>query len=541
MNSAPQVTEVTRDALFQVGSPKANTANRAIVFVHGLKGDKRKTWSAKDDATSFLGLIASDQDLVDFDTFAFSYRTSFLAGDTVDQIARQLEEEIHRPLAGYHVILVGHSLGGLVCMQYILNRLTRGHSLPVLGLLMYGTPTTGVELVQIAELIGFALQVGFGPFFLVRQLWKRHGHLAQLGVASELLQRLHDGWALRVVNGGDPREDASRRTWLPVRMITGTTDWVVPEHSAKGVYGEIDWHPIPYGHIELVKPATTTDRRYSLAKEFFEICRASKDPAILSQLRSISDSVWKAQHGKIIRDWEYQVEIHGGSTQLVHSRLREAGFAGCTVKQCKYVTVLEGQEVVIGLSFGQIARTTVWTKRPFYVHQMTAAMTNRSDRSRLDKAVNDLLDQLGPDDTWSIFFPRLEVTVSRVDSVTKWDLVDGKIERDGTSLTKSYNLPNEAMDLLGHDIVFNCTYDSVIPESSTSFNLIFPWLTAGFRAQVTVHGELEFVTINHWLLHHQDMTSQLEPMEHRSEVDIRTPDLILPDSAVEIRWNKKRE
>jgi pimeloyl-ACP methyl ester carboxylesterase len=534
-------TEITNNVLYKFHLPVERKNGRAVLFVHGFNGDRFATWTAE-EKDSFLVLIASDPDLADFDVFTFSYRTSLLAGDTVEQIARQLGDEIDGPLSDYRVILVAHSMGGLVCMRYILNRLERGHRLPILGLLMYGTPTTGTELVRIAEIMGFGLKVAIGWLGSILTFWlKSHQQVTQLGIASELLQRLHDQWALRVVNGGDPTEDANRRTWLPVRMVTGTTDWVVPECSAKGVYGEIDWHPIPYNHIDLVKPGIRTDTRYRLARQFFEKCRTSKDPEILSRLRSMSDSVWKAQEEKIIRDWDYEVEIHGGNTHPVNTILQQAGFAPCAVKQCQYTTVLQGRELLVGVSFGRIARERVWESRPIYVHQMIADLTGEDDRNRLARAVDEILAQRSPGDAWFVFFPTLLVSVSRGPKHHEFPLDAGKVHQIGTSLLKTYMLPPEAMETLGEEVTLHIRYESVVPQSLTSFNVMFPWLTHRCMVRVTIHGELEFLIVNRWLSRGQDVKDQSEIMQHKGEVLIKADDLVLPGSSAEIRWQRKTE
>lgn len=543
MSTDITITEVTNNVLYKFHPPTEKKNRRAVLFVHGFNGHRDTTWAAKGkEGKSLLALIASDPDLADFDVFAFSYRTSLLAGDTVEQIARQLGDEIDGPLATYRVILVAHSMGGLVCMRYILNRLELGHRLPILGLLMYGTPTTGTELVQIAKIMAFGLKIGVGIVGSVAQfLITSHRQLAQLGVASDLLQRLHDQWALRVVNGGAPTEQAERRTWLPVRVITGTIDWVVREQSAKGVYGEIDWHPIAYSHIDLVKPGARTDVRYRLARQFFEKCRASKDPEILTRLRSMSDSIWKAQEGKIIRDWNYEVEIHGGNAQPVHLALQKAGFAPCAVKQCTYTTVLQSRELLVGFSFGRIASKQVWEKQPIYVHQVIADMAREDDRNRLAKKADEILSQLAPVDAWPVFFPALSVAILTEPDRRAILPCAGQVKRIGRSLLKTYALPSEAMDLLGEEATLEVRYESVVPRSLESFHVAFPWLTHRCDVRVTIHGKLESLKVNNWLTGGQDVKEDAETMQHKSEVLLTAADVVLPGSSVEIRWDRSPE
>ena len=74
--------------------------------------------------------------------------------DWLDTLARHVAECEGPP------VLVAHSLGGLVCMRYVLSRLARGEPPPVRGLLLYATPTTGTLLVNIAHDLGIPLLGG---------------------------------------------------------------------------------------------------------------------------------------------------------------------------------------------------------------------------------------------------------------------------------------------------------------------------------------------------------------------------------------------
>jgi hypothetical protein len=276
-----------------------------------------------------------------------------------------------------------------------------------------------------------------------------------------------------------------------------------------------------------------------LARQFFEKCRVSKDPAILNRLRSISDSVWKAQDGKIIHNWDYEVEIHGGNTQPVHRDLQEAGFGPCAVNRCQYTTVLQSRELLVGVSFGTIARDRVWEKGPIYVHSVIADMTDDDDRSRLSKAVDEILTQLTREEAWSIFFPKLSVSISKAQESPQWYLAGGEVQRIGSSLLQTYLLPPKVTELLGEEVTLHISYESVVPRSLTSFRMNFPWLTNRCSARVTIHGALDFLTVNHWLFGGQDVNDRSETLQYKGEVSIQATDLVLPRSSVELRWQRK--
>lgn len=72
----------------------------------------------------------------------------------------------------------------------------------------------------------------------------------------------------KAVNGGNFYLDPRNRIWIPVKVVTGNDDWVVPEASAKGFYGDTDWFNVDRSHIKLVKPSGTADVVYQHTATF---------------------------------------------------------------------------------------------------------------------------------------------------------------------------------------------------------------------------------------------------------------------------------
>jgi hypothetical protein len=81
------------DQLFQVAPLDASPVgrDRAVVFVHGFRGDAQETWRAKGAAESFPGLLATDSELTDHDFFLFQYVTQALRPASIDNIVDQLK------------------------------------------------------------------------------------------------------------------------------------------------------------------------------------------------------------------------------------------------------------------------------------------------------------------------------------------------------------------------------------------------------------------------------------------------------------------
>jgi hypothetical protein len=178
-----------------------------------------------------------------------------------------------------------------VCMRYILDQLERNQVPPILGLLLYGTPATGSDLIKIARLVGFGIGIKLPPVrWLVTLFLKSQRQITDLATGSRFLTSLQANWVYRVINGGH-ESAAPGRMWLPVCVVTAEDDVFVSEESGKGLYGAIDWRPLPFGHVQLVKPSLENDERYIAAKRFLRICRNLPSRDVLSRLLEASRQI----------------------------------------------------------------------------------------------------------------------------------------------------------------------------------------------------------------------------------------------------------
>jgi triacylglycerol esterase/lipase EstA (alpha/beta hydrolase family) len=109
-----------------------------VYFVHGLDGDHRVTWGR------FPELIRKDPDLKDtFDIGFFSYPTSLFSMPwskkypKVQTLADALRTEIDMRFKDYtSIILVCHSLGGLIARKYLLEEVKSKRPLRVQGVML---------------------------------------------------------------------------------------------------------------------------------------------------------------------------------------------------------------------------------------------------------------------------------------------------------------------------------------------------------------------------------------------------------------------
>src|ERR1700730_17540028 len=142
------------DQLFRIARPDETSSIKrdwAVLFVHGFLGDARDTWMAPNASESFPSLLATDNQLTDYDVYLFQYPTKKLAPPSIDKIADQLGFAVKQHLSRARTIFIAHSMGGLVCMRYILNLLQERQNHAIGGLLTYGTPMTGVEWAKYAQ------------------------------------------------------------------------------------------------------------------------------------------------------------------------------------------------------------------------------------------------------------------------------------------------------------------------------------------------------------------------------------------------------
>jgi pimeloyl-ACP methyl ester carboxylesterase len=524
--SQPLFEQVTlTDGLLDGWTRRDQPNQRAVLFVHGFMGNPDGTWRTPKAMKSFPELLLEDPGLGDFDVFKFKYKTSPFSGPSIKNIAQQLETEIDASLASYRLVLLAHSMGGLVCMQYIVNRLEKAGSLPVTGLLLYGTPTTGVEWVNISKILGV--------FKGLKKLLS--SQLEELGAASTFLEELHGNWILRVVNGGFSREPSNRRAWIPVRVVTGNEDWVVQEHSAKGVYGQIDWCPVQLDHTSLVKPHDHKHVCYKRAAEFLARCRYSSAPEVLESLRGLSDWVWSLRETKLIRNWNFEIHFFGAGQQPRGSTLQLEGFSVCEVK-CSYTFLLTEQSLLFGMTLGSDAAKIAWSGNPAYLHQIYLGAMKPADREVVAK---NLRRQL-MNGAWDILFENVRTRVAEVGTGTWYDLVGQSIQKSEGHLLTALEIPSAARSLLGKEVTLDFEFRSLRPNSLNDFTLQFPWLTAGFNALVVVHGELEYLVTAPQVFGQTKPVIETEDLGQIHHTRIGgDKQLILPGSVVRVEWLPK--
>jgi hypothetical protein len=222
---------------------------RLILFVHGLGGAGEATWRQASVA-GFPELIGRDTSLCnEADVAFFEYPTSLFrlpftaAPSRVRDLAEGLRSQIEIRYPQYKAImLVCHSLGGLVARKYLVEEVKRADAkLRVDKLLLYAVPNHGSALAGIGRHISW-----------------RHNQLIQLCRNSELVEELNADWKNLAI---DQR--------VAVRYVVAGQDRVVDKQSAIHLWGNDRVDSIlDVGHTSVVKPSKFDDLSYLIFRRF---------------------------------------------------------------------------------------------------------------------------------------------------------------------------------------------------------------------------------------------------------------------------------
>jgi pimeloyl-ACP methyl ester carboxylesterase len=212
----------------------------AVLFVHGLGGSPTTSWGRMFDVCARQEAFSSHT----LDCYAFPTALFPLARQMprLQALAQGLATELELRHSGRtDLTLVGHSLGGLVARQYVLNKLKVGKNPIASRLLLYAVPNTGAALAQLGSLFSW-----------------RGGHLRQLRRDADILDLLNDDWA---------RLDVEAH--FPVHYVIAGRDGVVSAQSAMPFFGQdnvsmLTW----FNHRSITQAIDADDIRYAVLQKF---------------------------------------------------------------------------------------------------------------------------------------------------------------------------------------------------------------------------------------------------------------------------------
>lgn len=218
----------------------------AVIFVHGLAGDARSTWT-NSNGTYWPALLATDPEFRSFDIYVFEYDTSFWAPcqsvpDVADALRRFTEDK--RIFSRYdRVVFVAHSLGGVIVREFLI-RFQSAIASKVPFVFYFGTPAGGSPLANALSRFTFCRQVD---------------DLRSVDVNS-LLQSQLAIWR---------NSPELQKIKVQCGVETRTTFGLAVAPRASSELGCTDSEALPYPHVELVKPACAADDRHIALRNAF--------------------------------------------------------------------------------------------------------------------------------------------------------------------------------------------------------------------------------------------------------------------------------
>lgn len=211
-----------------------------VIFIHGLSGSSG-TWD------TMLQVLVQCRDLDDIAYDCYTYPTSLIRMPfgkkmpSIQEISNGLKAFIEGHYASKKkIIIVAHSLGGLVARHYILELLKGGQNHKVHGVILYASPLSGS-----------------GWSFASKLSWK-HAHLRQLSVKTDFLSGMNSDWI---------KLKAEEKIKV-FSVIAGIDAIVSPESSLPYIGAENFATLIEFGHVNITKPQSLDDLRFVYLKTF---------------------------------------------------------------------------------------------------------------------------------------------------------------------------------------------------------------------------------------------------------------------------------
>ncbi|MGQ4619431.1 alpha/beta fold hydrolase [Nocardia sp. R7R-8] len=224
----------------------------SVVFIHGfLSGED--TWKAFDEVIAGDVEFAGD---VEVEKFAYDTRAFQLhplrripgLSDVAESLRVKLVNEIP---AGRPVVLVTHSMGGLVVQQYLADRVRGGTTEElesIAGIVMFSCPNEGSLL-----LFSTRRWVSLVPRLRNRQ--ERALRPINRDITANRKEVLN-----RIVHAEDP---AMR---IPMWLYAGESDGVVLPQSARSVFPDRFVGALPGDHFSIIRPDSARHRSYLTLK-----------------------------------------------------------------------------------------------------------------------------------------------------------------------------------------------------------------------------------------------------------------------------------
>lgn len=217
--------------------------NKYIIFVHGLTGKVGVTWG------EFPAFLKADSTISEYTMHEFGYYSPLLAwfkrAPTIGSIANGVISDIkaHCDLENDDIILVGHSMGGIVIKKVLLRLNAQGVKHNINKICFFDVPHDGSGFANVGKYISW-----------------NNPHLKSLVSNSAELDDINEQWV-------DKKIDHN----LNILSIIDANETVVSAMSSKSIFRHYQIETINnVDHSSIVKPKTEMDSVVIHLKNFIK-------------------------------------------------------------------------------------------------------------------------------------------------------------------------------------------------------------------------------------------------------------------------------
>ncbi|AVP97535.1 hypothetical protein C7S18_10155 [Ahniella affigens] len=274
----------------------------SVVFVHGLGGHPIETWmSNKSEVETFWPMWLGIDAACSIWTIEYDAALSAWRGEAMplpDQGLAVMEALASEPeLRSRPLVLIGHSLGGLVIKAALCEALTFGAEQrrfrdladQVRGVAFVATPHSGSELAKLARVLRFLLRTN-------EQVGNMKSHDAHLRSLKRRFDDVCLSYQFRVKTYSESRgvfigvRIFGLRIGLPVTVVNATSS----ESHVNGSYAV----PLPEDHFSACKPTDRNAELYCSLIDFLREIRGNRQAGSMpSQIDSIRDDTKRTRVG----------------------------------------------------------------------------------------------------------------------------------------------------------------------------------------------------------------------------------------------------
>ncbi|WP_406436467.1 tetratricopeptide repeat protein [Streptomyces sp. NBC_01613] len=277
-----------------------------VVLVHGFKSGPQ-TWHLLEQR------IAADDSLTFVRTLPFAYATGIRrihplrVFPSINAIADSLREYLRTEADGFEkLMLITHSMGGLVVQRYLARMLADGHGLELARIrrvVLLACPNDGAELL----------------LSLRRSVFGRTGH-GQESQLQPLNEQVSDTRRVIVRDIVYATTVTERTCPIAFSAYAGDSDRVVSLQSARSVFP--DAAALPGDHFTILKATTPNHRTFTTLHRLMHQTRTSPDPGAGAGLfraapaKTASPPSFVGPDDKAIQPSSTAATITTGGTQL---------------------------------------------------------------------------------------------------------------------------------------------------------------------------------------------------------------------------------